>query len=322
MTKKINTGLGKGLGALLPSSIEFSDKGFKFADKADSANESDIESHEPKVAVIEIDKIVHNPYQPRKEFDPIALEELKNSILEHGVITAITVRKSVNGYELISGERRLRASIAAGLKTIPAYVLEVNSDVAMLEIALIENVQRENLNPIEVAAGYNRLIEECNLTQEQVAQKVGKDRSTIANLIRLLRLPERIQDSLRNKEISMGHAKALLSLSSPQKMILAWREILDKDLSVRATETLAKDIETGKFKSEEEKKETVKPKPVISPEIMAIVDDNEKNLRYVFGTQVRIVPKNKESGKIEIEFYSIDDFERIVDIINSKSTEQ
>ncbi len=174
MQQKKNTGLGKGLGALLPS-IEFSDHGFKFHDEEEPSS---------KLTEIEISKIVHNPYQPRKEFEPQALDDLKNSILEHGVIQPITVRRAVNGYELIFGERRLRAATAAGLVKIPAYIRENVSDIDMLELALIENVQREDLNAIEIASSYQRLIEECNYTQEQVARKVGKDRTTVTNFIR------------------------------------------------------------------------------------------------------------------------------------------
>jgi ParB family chromosome partitioning protein len=326
MTKKNNIGLGKGLGALLPSSIEFSDKGFKFAPKEGD----DTPSQEGMIGLISVNDIVHNPYQPRQEFDPQALEDLKNSIIEHGVIQPITVRRAVQGYELISGERRWRASIAAGLDSIPAYVLNVTEDVKMLAMALIENVQRHDLNPVEIANGYNRLIEECDLTQEEVAQKVGKERSTVTNFLRLLKLPQRIQDSLRNREISAGHARAIVALSSPQKMILAWREVCDKGLSVRATETLVKDIEEGRFTGEgdpapiEKKPKEKTPKndkSAVSEDVAVVLEDNENKLRHIFGTQVRIQPKNNESGKIEIEFYSIDDLERIIDILSTHKIE-
>jgi len=307
--------LGKGLGALLPN-IEFSEKGFKFS------SEEREEGAKGNFALIDVIKIVQNPYQPRKEFDNRALEDLKKSIIDNGVIQPITVRRSINGYELISGERRLRASVMAGIKRIPAYILEVKSDIEMLELALIENVQREDLNPIESANGYQRLIEECNLTQEQVAVKIGKDRSTITNFLRLLRLPEKIQDGLRKREFSMGHARALLGLSDSRKMILAWQEILKKDLSVRATETLVKNMLSGKIileKDANRKKEdtSIKDgKSHVSYDTALVLRENEKKLRYTFGTQVKISTKSNESGNIQFDFYSKDDFERLIELFS------
>jgi ParB family chromosome partitioning protein len=317
MTKtKKTTGLGKGLGALLPS-IEFSDKGFKFTPSEDAPEQTG------SIALVDITKVEQNPYQPRKDFDDQALEELKNSILEHGVIQPITVRVSPTGYELISGERRLRASTLAGMTKIPAYIIDVATGVEMLELALIENVQRENLNPIEVANGYQRLIEECGLTQEQVSVKVGKERSTVTNFLRLLRLPESIQESLRNREISMGHARAILALSDYKKMIIAWREVMEHGLSVRATETLVKDVELGKFRNGDSQKLTKKSlkkeekPPVVSADIAAILEGHEKQLRHAFGTQVKINPKDLNSGTIEFEFYTPDDLDRLLDLFNS-----
>jgi len=316
MQQKKNTGLGKGLGALLPS-IEFSDHGFKFHDEEEPSS---------KLTEIEISKIVHNPYQPRKEFEPQALDDLKNSILEHGVIQPITVRRAVNGYELIFGERRLRAATAAGLVKIPAYIRENVSDIDMLELALIENVQREDLNAIEIASSYQRLIEECNYTQEQVARKVGKDRTTVTNFIRLLRLPEKVQESLRKKEISNGHARSLLALSKETDIIPAWTAIIDSNLSVRATEQLVKDVEAGivvfrpfgkvvrkEFPKEKKRKQ---PKDNVSPETAAQLEEDENILRQKFGTQVRIQPKSEYSGSIEFEFYTIDDYSRLIEMFN------
>jgi ParB family transcriptional regulator, chromosome partitioning protein len=311
-TKKAKPGLGRGLEALLPSSMNITEKGIKFG--------SDEKEHiNGQVALIEINKVEFNPYQPRKDFNPKSLEDLTNSILEHGVIQPITVRKSVTGYELISGERRLRASDNAGYTKIPAYVLEVKDDVQMLEIALIENLQREDLNPIEIANGYQRLIEECEYTQEQVAVKVSKDRSTVTNFLRLLRLPEKIQESLRKKEISMGHARALLGLSSEQRMLIAWKLITEKQLSVRVTEQLVKEIELGKFDEKSGKKKKTKKKDAkdnVSPETAALLENSESKLRHIFGTQVKIQPKTESTGTIELEFYSIDDFERLLDLLS------
>lgn len=319
MTKKISTGLGKGLEALMPSSIEFSDKGFKFKSPDDATPSKGM------IANIDISKIVHNPYQPRKDFDRRALDELKTSIIEHGIIQPVTVRKSITGYEIISGERRLRAATEAGYKEIPAYILEVNTDVKMLELALIENVQREDLNPIEVANGYAWLIEEGSLTQEQVAQKVGKDRASIANYLRMLKLPQVVQDSLRDRETTMGHAKALLALQDPFKITKAWNIVQEKQLSVRATEELVRNVELGiirvddKHLKPELKQKKRDPKINLPPDIIAIINEKEKALRYKFGTKVRIDPKDEITGSIEIDYTSIDDFERIMGIIMGDS---
>jgi ParB family chromosome partitioning protein len=309
--KKIQPGLGKGLGALLPSIDYKREKGFSV--KPDE--EEKVEGG--KIALIDCDKVEFNPYQPRRDIDKQALEDLKNSILQHGVIQPITVRRSIRGYELIAGERRLRATIEAGIKKIPAYILVVETGVEMLELALIENLQRENLNPIEIANGYQRLIDECQLTQEEVAAKVGKDRTTVTNFLRLLRLPEKIQNSLRNKELSMGHARTLLGLDKKSDMINAYDEVMNKKLSVRATETLVRDIDTGKIKFTEngrKQKVSQKPKPKVDEETALVLEDFSNKLRQSFGTKVRISPKSKESGTIEFEFYSKDDLERLLEL--------
>ncbi len=312
--EKVKHGLGKGLGALIPT-VEFSkDKGFKLAPKVE---EEESPSEQSLAKLIDVDKIKKNPYQPRTEFDAEELENLKNSIIAHGLISPIAVRYSINGYELISGERRLRAFILAGMKKITAYIINVKSDEEMLELAIIENVQRENLNPIEVAHGYNRLIEEYKYTQEQVAERVGKDRSTVTNFLRLLRLPDSVQDMLRGKKISMGHARALLGINDKSHIIAAAKEIIDKGLSVRATETLVKDIEIGKVKfafdgkkitTQKEKKE------IVEKEVALQLEEIENRLRQQFGTNVRVIPKTKTTGIVEFEFYSIDDFDRLIEL--------
>lgn len=300
--KKIKPGLGKGLGALIP------DTGFE---KKSFDMESDEKVEGGLIALIDVHKIHRNPYQPREDFDPEALEDLKNSIKEHGLIQPVTIRKSINGYELIAGERRLRASIEAGFDKIPAYILaDIKTGTQMLELALIENVQRANLNPIEEAHGYQRLIEECHYTQDQVAKRVGKERSTVTNFLRLLRLPENIQEALRQKQLSMGHARALLALEDSAQMISAGKEIIEKQLSVRAAEKLVKDIIEGTHKKKSQKKE------ILPPEVMVVLEDKANTLRQSFGTQVKITPKSKESGVIEFEFYSSDDLERLLDIFN------
>lgn len=313
--KKKPTGLGKGLDALLPT-INYTGQGFTI--------ESD-EHQESSTYEIEISKIVFNPYQPRKDFDVAALDDLKRSIIEHGIIQPITVRNAVSGYELISGERRMRAAIAAGFLKIPAYVLENVTDLQMLEMALIENVQRENLNPIETANGYQRLIEECNLTQEEVSKKIGKDRSTITNFLRLLKLPDKIQESLRKRELTMGHARTLLAVSDTSNMLPAWHRIIEEGLSVRATESLVKDIESGRVEFSRsgkliETKEKVKKKDLkdtLSAETKAQLEDDESRLRHIYSTQVRVIPKSEYSGVIEFDFYTIDEYERIMDLFNS-----
>ncbi|MFP4528759.1 MAG: ParB/RepB/Spo0J family partition protein [Candidatus Kapaibacterium sp.] len=310
-SKKIQPGLGKGLGALLPSIDYNKEKGFSVKQSGEDRFESG------SIALIDIDKVEFNPYQPRKDFDKQALEDLKNSILQHGVIQPITVRRAIRGYELVAGERRLRASRKAGLEKIPAFIMEISDDVEMLEIALIENVQRENLNPIEIANGYHRLIEECRLTQEEVAAKVGKDRSSVTNFLRLLRLPERIQEGLRNREISMGHARALLALKNQRDMLHAFNDIIEKKLSVRATEALTKDIESGKVKYTDRgqrEKTALRAKPIIDEQTALVLEDSADRLRHSFGTKVKINPKSKESGTIEFEFYSKDDLERLLEI--------
>lgn len=314
-SKKIKPGLGKGLGALIPS-VEYRDKGFRPA-------ESEQNPEDNVGGLIETSKIKRNPYQPRKKFDSQALEDLKNSILKHGVCQPITVRRSIDGYELIAGERRLRATALAGLDKIPAYILDVDGDRQMLELALVENLQREDLNPIDTANGFNRLIEECDLRQDEIADIVGKDRSTITNFLRLLKLPEPIQDSLRTGEIKVGHARALLGLSDKENMLLAWREIVQKGLSARASEQLVKDVESGKIRLVEGADGTVRrmsgksSKTPLPPEIQVVLEDTEDKLRHIFGTDVKINTKEKERGSITFEYYSKEDLERLMELFSA-----
>lgn len=309
--KKITTGLGKGLGALIPNvNFEKDNKGFSVPTQKTETENSKSEVFD----YIELKKIVRNPYQPRHDFDIEALTDLKNSILQHGVIQPITVRKVINGYELISGERRFRASTEAGLEKIPAYILDIQTGEEMLEIAIIENLQREDLNPVEVAFGYQRLMDECKLTQEQVALKVGKNRSTVTNFLRILRLPESVHELIRNKKISMGHARTLLALENKEEIILAANKIIEEDLSVRATELLVKEL------SEKEKNKSIpkeKTKIDIGYEVRATLDSYEDKLRHIYGTEVKIKTKSMESGSIEFEFYSPDDLNRIIELLET-----
>ncbi|MFY8000275.1 MAG: ParB/RepB/Spo0J family partition protein [Candidatus Kapaibacteriota bacterium] len=233
---KRSISLGKGLDALLPSSFSIEPPDAAQADDGQSVG---------VIAMIDVKRVRPNPMQPRQDFDRDALEDLKKSIKEKGVIQPITVRRMDGGYEIIAGERRVRASGEIGLETIPAYILDIETDADMLELALIENVQRENLNPIEVALGYKRLMEECRLTQEEVSKKVGKDRTTITNFLRLLRLPNEIQRSLRAKKLSMGHARAILALSDEGKQHEVFEQVRELELSVRKTEEIVKKVEAG-----------------------------------------------------------------------------
>jgi ParB family chromosome partitioning protein len=319
-------GLGKGLGALIPKDLIKPER---------SSQQTLSNTHEPQdvggVMLIDIDRIISaNPVQPRREFDEQKLQELARSISIHGVITPITVRKHFDGFELISGERRLRASKMAGLEKIPAYVMEVTSNAHMLEIALIENVQREDLNPLETAQGYQRLIEECGLTQEEVAVRVSKDRSTVANFLRLLRLPADIQAALRKRNISMGHARALLALSTEKAQLAVLREIIVRDMSVRKTEALVKDIELGRkeiarngdivavaTEQAEPSASAARTAVRASGAMDATLVEIENSLRHIFATQVRLKMRGEEQGAIEIEFYSLEELERLLELMAS-----
>lgn len=308
MKKAKPIGLGKGLGALIPRELPpMENVGTLKVDDGTITGAT---------ALIEITKVRPNRYQPRQDFDAEALEELTRSIKEKGVIQPITVRRVADGYELIAGERRVRASIEAGLTMIPAYILDVERDTDMLELALIENVQRENLNPIEVALGYQRLIEECHLTQEQVAAKVGKDRTTVTNFLRLLKLSEPVQEALRTKKITMGHARALLAIEDPHLQERILDDIVAKDLSVRATEALVRDVELGKIRYDNGKQIVKKaPAAAETPEVRSALADIERQLRAIFATNVRVKSKSSTgAGTIEIDFYSIEDLERLLDL--------
>lgn len=302
-TNKPKFGLGKGLSALLPAN-----------DKIDSNQKITSEIFD----MIEISKIILNPYQPRKEFDKQSLEELSESIKKYGLIQPITCRKVNGNYELISGERRYRACKLAGLKQIPAYIIKVDEDVKMLEMALIENIQRVDLNPIETANGYQRLIEECGYTQEKVAERIGKDRSTITNFIRLLKLPEKVQDDLRAGLISVGHARTLLGLNDRNAILVVEQEIINNNLNVRQVEKIVKDYQQGKITivnnaivnlENKEKTEKISNTKVF-------LSSFEDELRQKFATKVSIKPKDENSGTIEINFFSKEEFERIMNLFN------
>ncbi len=251
---------------------------------------------------VEVANVEANPYQPRQEFDPVALDELKTSIKEKGIIQPITIRKVDNHYELIAGERRLRAVVELGFKKIPAYLIKVETKEEMLELAIIENVQRERLNPIEQAQAFQRLVDECKLTQDEVAQKIGKDRSTITNFLRLLKLPREIQDSVRKHEITMGHARTLLAIDDIEIQRQIWKKVIKNALSVRRLEKIIKDLA-----------EASKQKKTIKPRRSIFLQKAEESLRELLGTKVNIRSR-KEGGTIEVEFYSPEDLNRLLEI--------
>ncbi|MEM9895264.1 MAG: ParB/RepB/Spo0J family partition protein [Bacteroidota bacterium] len=289
---KKKSGLGRGLGALLDES---GDKGKSF-----------IPSTSPKGSINEIDvaHIETNPWQPRTDFDKAALEELADSIKTQGIIQPITLRAlSEKRFQLISGERRLQASKKAGLKKIPAYI-RVADDQQMLEMALIENIQRENLNAIEIALSYQRLMAECDLKQEQLGERVGKNRSTVTNYLRLLKLPPEIQAALLDKKISMGHARALLSVENLSKQLLLFEKIINQDLSVRKVEQLAKEDDEKQPEAKKESKQNV--------ELQSL----QTKLTSHFGSKIAITANDDHKGEIKIPFASTEDLNRILEILS------
>ena len=252
------------------------------------------------IAQIEIDKIETNPFQPRTDFDENALNELAESIKNQGVIQPVTVRKmGYDKYQLISGERRLRASKMAGLKTIPVFI-RVANDEQMLEMALIENIHRENLNAIEVAISYQRLLEECQLTQDQLSEKVGKDRSTVSNFLRLLKLPAEIQIAIRDGYITMGHARALVNISDKTQQLVILKRIIDEDLSVRQVETLTR--------AKQPKKQAN-----VVPETYKV---QANALSKALKMNVKVSRDSKGKGSLTIKFKNDEEFERLLDFIN------
>lgn len=289
--------LGKGIRALL-SDIDDDTEVLKIS----ATDEDSIINTVPK---IRLEQIEVNPFQPRADFNQQALEELSSSIKIHGVIQPITVRKiSDKKYQLISGERRLRATKMAGLEEIPAYVRTAN-DQEVVEMALIENIQREDLNSMEVALTYQRLIDECSLTHENLGERLGKDRSTVTNYLRLLKLPPEIQKALRDKVLSMGHARAIISVPEVDKQLYVLKEINSKGLSVRKTEELVRLLSSSQQKKQEKKDE---PLPIAYKNV-------QTRLMDIFETKVKIKKTASDKGEILIPFYSVADLNRLLDII-------
>jgi len=297
-------GLGKGLSALFEE---------KRVDINSIPGDKDTTLPQKDDAIflkIELDKIRHNPYQPREDFNEENLKELTESVKQNGIIQPVTVRVSddKNGFELISGERRLRAAKEAGLQRIPAYIYAAapcgdGSLMAMLELALIENIQRADLNPMELSNSFQRMADEFNLTQEEIAEKVSKQRSTIANFLRLQKLPAEIKVSLRKNEITEAHARMLLRVDDIKQQLALWQKIISENISVRNLEEYTK-----KFSKQKKKKSTGVDSQT-DPYLISL----ESKLMIFFGTKVKVKIKNKFSGEIIVEYYNNDDLERIMD---------
>lgn len=300
-------GLGKGLGALIPSVSDNDAPAPKMQEPAREQSIAPAVAQGDGLVYIDPSAILPNPKQPRTVFEETALQELADSIRNDGVIEPVIVRRSGDGYELVSGERRVKASVMADLETIPAVCREV-TDRDMLKIGLIENIQREDLNAIETAEAYEALMDEFGWTQEEMAREVGKSRVSVANMLRLLNLPNEVRDGLATGEISMGHARALLALPHESAQRAAYRKVLKEGLSVRQTEALA--TKSGGAT----KKKSSTGSAAKDPNVASL----ENDLRRHLGTKVHVRPSGKEKGKLEIEYYSYDDLERILDIIQGR----
>lgn len=278
-------GLGRGLSALLPEADE------------EALSEGSLQ--------VPVSDIKPNPHQPRRDFNEEDLAELAASIREKGVIQPLVVHHKAGAYELIAGERRLRAAQLAGLDRVPVRIVEPANEAELLEISLIENLQRNDLNPIELAEGYSKLQQQWKMTQEQVARRVGKERATVANILRLLDLPETIRNSLRKSEISTGHAKVILSIPGAARRSALWKRIVTEGLSVRQAEEIAR-TSTGRLQ-----RASSRNGPAESPQIRDFTD----RLRRSLGTKVRIIKRGKK-GNIRIEFYSDEELERLIDLLS------
>jgi ParB family chromosome partitioning protein len=256
--------------------------------------------------MIAVEQIEVNPKQPRQDFDEVALQELASSIKTHGIIQPLTVAKTATGrYRLVAGERRLRAAKIAGLTELPVYVREVN-DQELLELALLENLQRQDLNAIEIGLSYRRLMDECDLTQEQVAERMGKERSTVTNYMRLLKLPPGIVVAVRNGSLSMGHARALINVDSVDKQLYVFHKIIDDGLSVRQTENLVRTLY----------KRDVPVKKAVKTDLPSSFRKIEDNLASHFNTRVKMQHNKKGHGQITFEYYSIEELNSLLDKMN------
>ena len=281
--------LGKGINALIP----------EYPETGSTGNETQ------QIVQLNVDEIEPNPYQPRTEFDEEHIDELMRSIKEKGVIQPITVNRAGQVFQLITGERRWRATRKAGFETIPAIIYEITEPRELIELSLVENIQRENLSPIEEAEGYRTLLNNCYLTQEEIAQRVGKDRSTIANLMRLLQLPLEIQEHLKKSNLQMGHGRALLGLEDDEDRIELGRRCIEEKMTVREIEKAVNARRTGRDTTTR-----ATPKGRSDPTIVAF----EEKLQHRYGTAVNI-RRNSKKGRIEIEFYDDGDLDRILELL-------
>lgn len=297
--------LGKGLGALIrPAEAPEEPVSIKPTDETrDDGVAVDVLAHIP------VSDIEPNPYQPRIEFDVQELRELAQSIKENGLVQPVTVRRWEGKYQLISGERRVRACREAHIEHIPAYIRKVDSNEEMLELALIENIQRQTLNPVEIATSYHQLVEEFNHSPEEVARRVGKDRSTVVNFIRLLKLPKRILDSLQKSEISMGHARAIINLPDETAQLRVWQRIVRDELSVRKVEELVNSI------YRKQPPAPPRPKKASGQQTTPHLEELSRKLHPVYGTKVHITAGKDGKGSISFEFYSDDDLDRLIDLL-------
>jgi len=295
-------GLGKGLDSLIADKVN----------KPAGSSASISEKNEKVVdgVLVNINKVEPNREQPRKNFDEDALVELSESVKQFGVLQPLLVQDKKDYFEIIAGERRWRAAKMAGLKEVPVIVKDL-SDLEVVEISLIENIQRENLNPIEEAFAYKRLLTEFNLKQDEVAERVSKSRTAVTNSMRLLKLNEKVQQMVIDDMITTGHARALLGIEDSEKQYATAQKIFDEKLSVRETEKLVKKIQQGKDNAADEKAAKSDPK------MEAIYQDLEENMKTILGTKVAINRKDENKGKIEIEYYSVDELDRIIDLLRT-----
>ena len=300
-TKK--RGLGQGIDSLIPNKVNVNKEAETTKINTDS------EKKETDGIFVNINKVEPNREQPRKNFDEDSLVDLSESIKQVGVLQPLLVLDKKDYYEIIAGERRWRAAKLAGLKEVPVRIMNL-TDQEVVEISLVENIQRENLNPIEEAFAYKRLLTEFNLKQDEVAERVSKSRTAVTNSMRLLKLDERVQQMVIDDMIATGHARALLGIEDAEKQYTTAQKIFDENLSVRETEKLVKKIQKNKEVPEEKKK-------VSDPAMEAIYHDLEEKMKSILGTKVAINKKDDQKGKIEIEYYSMDELDRIIDLIRT-----
>lgn len=297
-------GLGKGIDSLIPNKVN-NTKPMEKTEEPKVENEKVVEG-----VLVSINKVEPNREQPRKNFDEDALLELSESIKQFGVLQPLLVQDKKDYYEIIAGERRWRAAKLAGLKEVPVIIKNL-TEQEVVEISLIENIQRENLNPIEEAIAYKRLLTEFNLKQDEVAERVSKSRTAVTNSMRLLKLNDKVQQMVIDDMITTGHARALLGIEDYDKQYTTAQKIFDEKLSVRETEKLVKKIQ------QEKDQPTAKEETKLDPKLEAIYHDLEENLKAILGTKVAINQKDDKKGKIEIEYYSMDELDRIIDMIRT-----